>query len=59
MGDGANGLLGWYAAKGYYADPNYIPRKRPRTKCPECGKSVEASEGFNMHIKAKHRRRAD
>lgn len=55
MGEYAEYALASAMRRGWRVDPNYVPRKRPRTECPCCGKSVEASEGLNAHMKAKHK----
>jgi hypothetical protein len=54
MGEYANDALRDYIRHGMRHNPNYVPRKRPKTDCPHCGKAVEASEGLAMHVKAKH-----
>ena len=54
MGEYAEYELSQAMKNGSRYNPNYVPRKRPRTNCPNCGKSVEASEGLAARIKAKH-----
>lgn len=54
MGEYANYALRGYIRGGLPHNPNYVPPKRPRCSCVECGKVCAGVEGLEEHRKMKH-----